>query len=199
MIPTVAQQLRSIKLRLTETIIPALPADARFAQEQAGLMVATLDWLLDTHEHQYRYEVVENVEYRRLLAELAEGDEATPTDDATLAEVRDTLSEPGPSPHDAAMALGDLADQNRRLKELTRRVFAALSAVPSAEAAQRARALLAEVANRQGERELAWFRMTGFPQAPGEIAAVLAGGADAPEAEPSHRSSSRGGPSAASG
>ena len=174
MIPTVAQQLQSIKLRLTETIIPALPADERFAQEQAGLMVATLDWMLDTQEHQYRYEVVENVEYRRLLGELAQGEEAGSTNAATLSEIRDMLSEPGPSPQDAAMALGDLADQNRRLKELTRRVFTAMSAVPSGEPTQRARALLAEVARRQGERELAWFRMTGFPQAPGEISAVLA-------------------------
>ncbi len=178
MIPTVAQQLQSIQLRLTETIIPALPTDARFAQEQAGLIVATLDWMLDTQEYQYRYEVVENVQYRRLLAEFAEGDENQLAIADALPEVRDTLSEPGPSPQDAAMALGDLADQNRRLKDLTRRVFTTLLAVPSSEPAQRARVLLAEVARRQGERELAWFRMTGFPQAPGEIAAVLTGGVD---------------------
>ena len=192
MIPTVAQQLQSIKLRLTETITPALPADERFAQEQAGLMVATLDWMLDTQEYQYRYEVVENVEYRRLLAELAESTGAQLTDADALSEVRNTLSEPGPSPQDAAMALADLADQNRRLKELTRRVFTALSTVPGAELAQRARTLLAEVARRQGERELAWFRMTGFPQAPGEISAVLAGATDEPEAEPQYDSGPRG-------
>jgi hypothetical protein len=58
MVPTVTQQLRSMRRRFCDTILPALPPDAEFAREQANLMLATFDWLLDTHEHEYRYQVV---------------------------------------------------------------------------------------------------------------------------------------------
>jgi hypothetical protein len=178
MIPTVTQQLQSMRLRLMETIIPALPSDARFAREQAGLMVATLDWLLDTHEYQYRYEVVENVEYRRLLAELTGSYGDMITDEATRRGVHEALAAPGPSVRDAATPLRDLTDQNRRLKWLTQRVFTTLSEAPSGDTTRRARTLLAQVARRQARRELAFFRLTGFPQETDDLQAVLAGAAE---------------------
>ena len=67
MMPTVTQTLSTMRLTLEQTVLPALPADGAFVQEQVGLMMATLDWLVDVHESEYRYELTENEEYRAFL------------------------------------------------------------------------------------------------------------------------------------
>ncbi|MGW0891165.1 hypothetical protein [Saccharopolyspora sp. NPDC002578] len=155
MVPTVTQQLRSMRRRFCDTILPALPADADFAREQANLMLATFDWLLDTHEHEYRYQVVENHEYRALLAALSAltgGDRS---------QVDTCLAEPGPARDEASVPLADLAGQNRRLKEHAMSLASALLDGPGPSAA---RTLLANAARAQGDRELAYYRSTGFPQ-----------------------------------
>ncbi|MEV4419885.1 hypothetical protein AB0L40_07915 [Patulibacter sp. NPDC049589] len=145
MMPTVTQTLSTMRLTLEQTVLPALPADGAFVQEQVGLMMATLDWLVDVHESEYRYELTENEEYRAFFAAVG----------------RET---------DAAPPAGDLAalrDQTRALKR------AAADLVGDDEPA---RELLLGLAERQGRREQAWFRMTGFPEdVPGDIATVLAG------------------------
>lgn len=158
MIPTVTQQLRSMRARLEETVVPALPAEAGFAREQALLMLATLDWLVDTHEHEYRYQVVENHEYREVVAAL----------DADSAGV---IDRPAPSPEDVAVPLDEIAEQNRLLKDLVAQAHASAARDPGAR--DRAHDLVSGVARRQRDRELAWYRMTGFPGTQPGIADVL--------------------------
>ncbi|GLZ48144.1 hypothetical protein Acsp06_43290 [Actinomycetospora sp. NBRC 106375] len=161
MIPTVTQQLRAMRVRLEETVVPALRDDAGFAREQALLMMATLDWLTDTHEHEYRYQVTENAEYRAVVRELASDD----------AEARTVLDRPAPSPADVAVPLADVAEQNRLLKDIVARAHAAAVQDPATRG--RAHDLVAAVARRQRDRELSWYRMTGFPGARSGIADVL--------------------------
>lgn len=59
MIPTVSQQIFAIRNSMAKTVIPALSPNEKFAAEQANLIVASLDWLLDAHESEHRYEMVE--------------------------------------------------------------------------------------------------------------------------------------------
>lgn len=158
MVPSIAQQLQTLRATMADTIIPALPAEAGFAQEQAGLMLATLDWLADVQAHAYRYELTENAEYRALLEALAPDDE----------EARAALAAPEPPQPGAVPAADAVAAENATLKALAGRLFEACAGDPAA------RALMVEQARRQGEREAAWFRMTGFPRDPSAIGEVLA-------------------------
>jgi hypothetical protein len=174
MIPTMAQQLQALKLRVEETILPALPADAAFAHEQANLMLATLDWMLDTHEHQYRYEVVENAEYRELLTKLVSNAGSIHTDKEIITSVHEVLSEVGPEPTEAIIPMNKIIDQNRKMKELTERLYDVLRIHPNKEVARQAQTQLAKVAERQGKLEFAFFRMTGFPKDAPELGTVLA-------------------------
>lgn len=161
MIPTVTAQLRTMRERLAETVLPALPDDAGFAREQALLMVATLDWLVDTHEHEYRYQVTKNHAYRAAVATLG-------PDDADAAAV---LGRPAPAPEGVAIPLAEVAEQNRVLKEIVARAHAAASRDPANR--DRVGALVAGLARGQRDRELAWYRMTGFPRAVSGIGEVL--------------------------
>jgi hypothetical protein len=155
MVPTIAQQLASMRSTMAETIIPALPADNGFAQEQAGLMLATLDWLADVQAHAYRYEVVENADYRELLSALAPEDE----------DVRAALAAPAPPAASELVPLPEVSAQNLAMKELVGRLTAADPAG--------SRSLLLALSEKQGAREAAWFKMTGFPKEPGDLASLL--------------------------
>ena len=152
MIPTVSEQLQAMRRQLTAVIIPALDPEADFARQQALLISATLEWLCEVHSYEYRYEVVENLHYRELLEALTDG----ASDDETAA----LLTQPGPQPSEAAIALSELADQTIRLKERVAAIY--LNGIPDDRRA-RAKEIISAAARQQVERELSWYRLTGFP------------------------------------
>jgi hypothetical protein len=161
-VPSVGQQLAAIRHTIAKTIVPALADDAGFEREQAGLVLASLDWAMDVVDSEHRYERVEHEDYRGLLAALLEvGPDGGPAD---ARAVLDAAAEP---PED----LPGLREQTRALKLAADATFTALGGTEAAPAAQ---ALLGDVARRQTERELAWARMTGFPKDTRAVAEVLA-------------------------
>lgn len=167
--PTINQQLRSIKLRLEETIIPELKAGAAFAKEQAAFIVMSLDWMLTTHEHQYRYAVVENTEYRDLLHELTSIDDDI---NPLLLEVKFSLSKKGPAADEAIIPLAEIDAQTREFKRLTAKLFQHCCNGTERQATA-ARNLLKAVSRKQGDRELALFEGTGFAKSENRLGAVL--------------------------
>jgi hypothetical protein len=173
MVPTVTQQLRALSATLTKGVIPALDPDDAFAAEQAGLMLATLNWILDVHESEYPYEVVENGEYRALLQRLAE----LPVGlwDSELETALKAAGGELPPADAEPPSLAALRGQTRRFKELAERAYATLAAGAAPDVAARARELMLDAARHQSRREQSWFRMTGFPvDVEGDIATVLA-------------------------
>jgi hypothetical protein len=172
MMPTVAQQLEGIRNTMTKVVIPGLDATDRFAQEQAGLIVATLNWILDVQASEYPYEATENAQYRQLLPQLAATAEAAEHADPAAA-LRAAAAEGGAAGGDLP-ALDSLRMQTRRFKQLVDEFYSALAANGDA-GAPAARALLLDAARAQTRRDQSWFRMTGFPtDVDGDIPTVLA-------------------------
>jgi hypothetical protein len=168
--PTVAQQLAGIRNTMTKVVIPGMDPTDRFAQEQAGLIVATLNWILDVQGSEYSYEAAENSQYRAMAAGLADS-AAGPEHRARAAELRAVAAEDAWA---ALPTLDALRAQTRRLKALADEFYTALanSADPGTGAA---RDLLLAAARSQARRDQSWFRMTGFPKdVEGDIASVLA-------------------------
>ncbi|HVV07933.1 hypothetical protein [Amycolatopsis sp.] len=152
MIPTVTQQLEAIRRRLAETVVPELPESAEFAHEQVLLIDAALGFLIETHEHEYRYAVVEHHDYRTVLGELAR------LGGTTDRPVLDALDESGPGETDAVIPLPELTERTRTMKVLVERLYRRLSADGVAGANE----LMADLAARQVGREASWFRQAGF-------------------------------------
>jgi hypothetical protein len=171
MIPTVTQQLTGIRAAMAKVILPAVDPDDSFAQEQAGLVLATLDWLLDVHESEYVYVATELAEHHDLVTSLARL--SLSSHDAELATEIDAALEK-PAACGGLLPLALVEERGRLLKGLADRAFRAIAAHGSADDALRARELVSRVARNQRDRELAWFRMTGFTTADGDIASVLA-------------------------
>ena len=166
MIPTVTQQLESIKRSLVTSVAPELPPEAAFARQQVLLIGAALDFLIECHAHEYRYAVVENAEYRTLLKELAGRASNSSTD------VTDVLAEDGPAPNDAQLPLPTITEQTRRMKVLCERLYADVAAGGGADIPA-VLDLQAKTAERQVEREASWFRLAGFTMDSPPIDVVL--------------------------
>jgi hypothetical protein len=172
MLPAVPELLQALRTRMAETIVPALPADAVFAQEQAGLMLATLDWLIDVQAYQYQYEVVENGDYLGLLGGLREV-----LGDVDGGQAADDEVPVAPA---AIVDLDGLRESNRRLKARAGELYAQIGAAGRPDQADQARRRLADVARRQERRERAFYRMTGFPVDAEDLGTVLSDQSTAP-------------------
>ncbi len=73
--PEISQFLSGMKKTMEQVVMPNLTD--RFAQEQAGIVAATLGFLEVIHDKALHYEVLENQLYKRLLTDalsLLEGD-----------------------------------------------------------------------------------------------------------------------------
>jgi hypothetical protein len=172
MMPTVAQQLAGIRNTMTKLVIPGLDPHDKFAQEQAGLIVANLNWILDVHGSEYTYEAVENSEYRATLAALA--DTAAGSEHADkAAALRAAADAPGAVTAELP-TLDALRAQTRQFKAQIDEFYAALASSADAGTAA-ARDVLLAAARSQARRDQSWFRMTSFPKdVEGDIASVLA-------------------------
>jgi hypothetical protein len=168
--PTVAQQLAGIRNTMTKVVIPGMDPTDRFAQEQAGLIVATLNWILDVQGSEYSYEAAENSQYRSMVAALADT-AAAPEHHARAAELRAVATEDAGA---ELPTLDALRTHTRRLKTLADEFYSALAAGADTGTGA-ARDLLLGAARSQARRDQSWFRMTGFPKdVEGDIASVLA-------------------------
>ncbi|MFR9805004.1 hypothetical protein ACL02T_22365 [Pseudonocardia sp. RS010] len=147
------QQLTAIRRRIADSVVPELPADARFAREQVMLIDAALGLVIDSHEHEYRLAVLDYHEYRSLLEEFARlAGEGSPSLPEQVAD--------GPAPDAGALPLAAVEERTRWLKEETARRYSELARRPST--AAQAGTLLAGVAARQVDREASWYRGAGF-------------------------------------
>ncbi|MGV9710967.1 hypothetical protein ACWDTI_09915 [Gordonia sp. NPDC003424] len=151
MIPTVAQQLFAARNTIAKVVMPAIDTSDSFAIEQAGLVLACLDWAMDVQESEFANEALERSEYRRTLELLVALDYCD--------SARRLLDETADVPAD----LDGLRDHVVRLKDSVTQRYRAIasSGGPIADDAQR---IVVDVARRQTQRELSWCRMTGFPQ-----------------------------------
>lgn len=165
MIPNVSQQLNAIRHTIEKVVVPAIDADNGFAQEQAGLVLASLDWVMDVVAHEQHYERLEHEDTRALVSNLlalapsAGADEARAAVEAAASPPADLLA---------------LREQGIELKRCANLLFGALTETPDTPGRTEARRLVSAAARRQSDRERAWTRMTGFPGAQPSVGEVLA-------------------------
>lgn len=163
MIPTVTQQLEAMRDTMARFVLPSIPAEDRFATEQATLILGSINWMIDVNESQAAYELQEQADQHT----LAEGLLALGLDgvDALAALKAELSARPA-----VTAPLSELREHNRALKALS----AATLEAAHGEAAKKAVALFRVAAERQVAREQAYGRMTGLAkQATGSVEDVL--------------------------
>lgn len=172
MLPSVADQLRAIKCRLEETIIPEIPEESKFARDQADFILTTLSWILEVNEHQYRYEVVENREYREGLSLLLNLAKDTSEGKCLPGHAERLLASEGPGVEEGLIPLTSLEAQNRQLRKLVAEMYRGL-VDQHPDKAEEARSILKVLALRQGERDRAFYRKTGYLESATSLGDIL--------------------------
>lgn len=94
--PEIAQFLSGMKKTMEQVVLPNL--SDRFAQEQAGIVAATLGFLEQIHDKVFHYELLENHSYKQLLGQTLTilADETAGEIGATLAALREQLQRDPP-------------------------------------------------------------------------------------------------------
>jgi len=174
MVPDVKQYLEGLRKTMSEVILPHVQSDA-FAGEQAGLIIASLNLLIEVHDKQYPYEYLEHDEYKRLLRGLLPVVKtATPPAEvaAILTDIRTQCDE-----SDAVVAKGlpsytFLQTSTRGMKTLLTLLLEALASAGQLEVLATCRRHLAPLIDRQVAREMSWTRKTGFDPEAGQLPAI---------------------------
>jgi hypothetical protein len=173
----VGEHLLAIRRRLAETIIPAVSVEDELAVEQSTYVLRALDWLIEVHALEYRYEVVENVRYRRALTELIDllGGPGSEERDDLVSVAAAEAARVSPRSDEAATPLVELTRSTRAMKDLFMELFVGR---PTAGTPDDSRflQLLQSVSKNQVELELALHASGEYASSDRSLAGVLGAG-----------------------
>lgn len=161
--PEVAQFLSGMKKTVEQVILPSLTD--RFAQEQAGMVAATLGFLAATHDKAFHYELLENHRYKQLLADavalLERQGSLLPAYSRIIATIREhrAIDPPGSDVH--LKPFGFLRQSNETMKEQLCALIEHQSELSSG-VRESFDALLQPFLNELELRERSWVKALGF-------------------------------------
>jgi hypothetical protein len=156
----------------TEVIIPAIDPSTQLAVDQANILVGNLRILLDQHDKEFQFRMVELRDYKKLvegLVGIAKGGQETEARraeaEAVLAKIAPTAALPIPSQAD----LSELAFAARTAADaLTRAAFAdGDSAFRKA-----AEGLVLDTGRKEILRERVWVRKANFESDPSALPSI---------------------------
>lgn len=120
MTPEIEQFLSGMKKTMEEVVLPNLTD--RFAQEQAGIVAATLGFLSTIHDKVFHYELFENREYKDILQDVISGLENSGEQENDIQEVISKInkhfSKDRPEDQSALRPYAFLRASNETMREL---------------------------------------------------------------------------------
>lgn len=161
--PEISQFLAGMRKTMEQVVLPNL--SDRFAQEQAGIVAATLAFLEQVHDKVFHYELLEHHLYRRLLGQtldlLSVPEVTDPEIVETLAAIQRQLTEDPPGGDIHLYRYDRLRAGNESMKELLCALIRLQPALP--DAARTALGDLLQPFFRDLERrERSWVKPLGF-------------------------------------
>lgn len=119
MSPEIEQFLSGMKKTIEEVVMPNLTD--RFAQEQAGIVAATLGFLSTIQDKVFHYELFENQEYKRILQDVLSTLDTDPALNdslrAVVEKVNSHLKHDKPSDQTALRPYPFIRGSNENMKE----------------------------------------------------------------------------------
>lgn len=161
--PEISQFLSGMKKTIEQVIMPNLTD--RFAQEQAGIVAATLGFLGTVQDKVFHYELLENFEYKRILQDMLK---VFATDTATPESIQQVTAKIGEhfisdKPEDAVYlrAYSFIRASNEVMKELLCELIQLQPAMPP-DLRSAFEALLKPFLKNVETRERSWVKALGF-------------------------------------
>ncbi len=163
MSPEIEQFLSGMKKTIEEVVLPNLTD--RFAQEQAGIVAATLGFLSTIQDKVYHYEVFENQQYKHILmGVLAILNTDKPLDDellATIEKVNAHLQHDSPDEQTALRPYLFIRGSNEHMKEFLCEFIQQQPSMPDTTRSE-FETLLKPFFNDLEKRERSWVKGLGF-------------------------------------
>lgn len=163
MTPEIEQFLSGMKKTMEEVVLPNLTD--RFAQEQAGIVAATLGFLGTIHDKVFHYELFENQEYKRILQEVVASLEKSGELESSIRDVISKINghfaEDQPSQDSALRPYAFLRASNENMREFLCQLIQLQPAMPAA-TRSRFEAQLTPFFRALETRERSWVKGLGF-------------------------------------
>jgi hypothetical protein len=162
MVPDFALRIHAMIRSLREVVLPALPADAMLAIDQANILVGYLGIMAEQHDRVFEYLLAELAEYAELLSAMVEDAHGAQSIEGAIAKARTALGMAAPILQMSIPRQGELSALVRSLKETADELLRAAwqDGAPAYRQASAQRVM--QQAERQILRERAWFRASGF-------------------------------------
>lgn len=175
MTPEVEQFLSGMKKTMEEVVLPNLTD--RFAQEQAGIVAATLGFLGTVHDKVFHYELFENQEYKRILQEAIAALEKTGTLNnsiqSVIAKINRHFENDRPGDPSALRPYTFLRASNENMREFLCELIQ-LQPAMSADTRTRFEALMKPFFRALETRERSWVKGLGFDPEADQQADIMA-------------------------
>jgi hypothetical protein len=161
--PEISQFLSGMRKTMEQVVLPNLTD--RFAQEQAGMVTATLGFLELIHDKVFHYELLENQRYKQMLGEALALLEARAPAHAglagALAAIRQHLQFDPPHSQVHLKTFKFLRASNERMKELLCELIRLAPDLPEPLRGS-FDAMLKPFLHEIEQRERSWFKSLGF-------------------------------------
>jgi len=175
MTPEVEQFLSGMKKTMEEVVLPNLTD--RFAQEQAGIVAATLSFLGTVHDKVFHYELFENQAYKSILQEAVTALEKTGTLNnsiqSVIAKINRHFENDRPGDPSALRPYTFLRASNENMREFLCELIQ-LQPAMSADTRTRFEALMKPFFRALETRERSWVKGLGFDPEADQQADIMA-------------------------
>ena len=162
--PEISQFLAGMRKTMEQVVLPNL--SDRFAQEQAGIVAATLAFLEQVHDKVFHYELLEHHCYRCLLGQtlalLSVAEVTDPEVVETLAAIQRRLAEDPPGGDIHLYRYDCLRASNESMKELLCALIRLQPALPDTLRKSLEEDLLQPFFRDLEQRERSWVKPLGF-------------------------------------
>ena len=175
MTPEIEQFLSGMKKTMEEVVLPNLTD--RFAQEQAGIVAATLGFLGTVHDKVFHYELFENQAYKSILQEAVTALEKTGTLNnsiqSVIAKINRHFENDRPGDPSALRPYTFLRASNESMREFLCELIQ-LQPAMSADTRTRFEALMKPFFRALETRERSWVKGLGFDPEADQQADIMA-------------------------
>ena len=165
--PSFDLRIRTMIKAMNEVVIPAVDSDNQAALDQARLVAASLDMLIEQIDYAHWFEIADIQLMNRMISALTE---ITPTETADLAKAVAVTAMQAASRHE--VSLPEIREHTRLLRDRISDLIESVGMLNDPKKLAQANEIILKLSQPQLNRERAFFAKTGFDTSPETLKSI---------------------------